>query len=532
MSRFGLFRNPASGSHPTEQVAGHAVGIDHVILSGAMMQIRRRTDKATEMKNLNVGETDTTSNTAPPPSYHIIRIAQTVKRNWLVFLFLFGGLFLYVSIQLAFEAKTVLGVKIGHEGAVEINKYIMLPGILRRTANWVGQTSTFLSLVRMWGGKESYKAWRHARDYQLSQRNTVLNNALKWRLHRAFEPVSGEVREGMSYYDVVAARASVFLQNLRAHKWKDFAVEKDKCAMYDVISKNGFPHCPILATWDNLEAFAKEGQVVRENKCLQEPFCFVKMCHITMGHLNSATRLAPRKPWEKVVKWAYHLWDKRPIDWDRTWGPYFDKLTATLKPRLMIQEGFKGGRKDNGNLDTPVELKVEVVWGRAYLAYITMGSHHCDIQNSMILRDGTIQAYRMDQMLKEQVDVCHQWIIKEGHIDVVWHLAEAFAETLQIDAVRVDIFITQNGDPRNAVINEISLSSGAGYAWHWEFLTQLWVDGYRAREKLRQSGKEPPRSTSVVGVETIDRGSEYYPVKLSRCNTSLISTELFKKHCK
>mmetsp|Transcript_16106 Transcript_16106/g.28959 ORF Transcript_16106/g.28959 Transcript_16106/m.28959 type:complete len:501 (+) Transcript_16106:143-1645(+) len=434
-----------------------------------------------------------------------------------------SSFFIWFCAQVAFEAKSIMGVELGHERAVAINSYIHIPGMLRRGVNWFGQSEYMMTLSRVMGGKESRRAWKHAQDYYLSQKSIVIQNAKTWELHKSLEPMKHEVVEGMTFYDIIAARARVFYANLQAHAWTDFEIEKDKCHMYHFLYNNGFPHCPVIKEWNDLNSFSAEGDEVRQTSgCQHLPYCFVKMCHITMGHLNSAKRLSPGKSWGDVVAWAEHLWDKKPVDWDRTWGPTFDKLTATLQPSVMIQHGFKGGR-DNGK-DSPVELKIEVVWGRAYLAYVTQGSHACG-SNPILLRDGTVAEYLMKDYLTLRPDPCHEWIFKEGHADIVWHMAEAFAKTAGIDSIRVDVFITQGADPRSAVVNEISLSSGAGYAWHWQFFTDLWVQGYQAREGV-VSGKDWPDP-----MQEIKNGPAYYSKVLSKCNSTLIQPELFEKHC-
>eukprot|EP00467_Chlorarachnion_reptans_P024420 CAMPEP_0114514314 /NCGR_PEP_ID=MMETSP0109-20121206/16084_1 /TAXON_ID=29199 /ORGANISM="Chlorarachnion reptans, Strain CCCM449" /LENGTH=330 /DNA_ID=CAMNT_0001694339 /DNA_START=257 /DNA_END=1246 /DNA_ORIENTATION=+ len=326
--------------------------------------------------------------------------------------------------------------------------------------------------MRFFGGRKSEASYQRAQAYYESMKTRVLKSAVGWELHRALGPMEKEVYDGITFYDMVATRAKVFLANLKAHHWTDFRVEKDKCAMYQFVHANGFPHCPIFKEWDNVQDFAVEGGKIRRENCMGSKNCFVKMCHITMGHLNSAKRIKEALPWSDYIEWAEHLWHKRPIDWDRTWGPYFDQLTSTLKPRVMIQDGFKGGRSLH---DAPIELKVEVVWGVAYLAYITVGAHECDLESSIILRDGSVLNYQFKNFLAEDEDQCSKkLLVDRGFMDVVWHMAESFAAALAFDSIRVDIFVPINGDPRDAVVNEISLSSGAGYAWHWKFFSKLW----------------------------------------------------------
>eukprot|EP00470_Lotharella_oceanica_P003585 CAMPEP_0170172162 /NCGR_PEP_ID=MMETSP0040_2-20121228/5393_1 /TAXON_ID=641309 /ORGANISM="Lotharella oceanica, Strain CCMP622" /LENGTH=462 /DNA_ID=CAMNT_0010412679 /DNA_START=119 /DNA_END=1507 /DNA_ORIENTATION=+ len=442
-------------------------------------------------------------------------------------------LLIIFSAFVATEPATMFGFEFGHEGAIAVNEVIHLPGWFRRSVNWLGQSIFWLRVIRIRGGQPSYDSWEHAKNYYEKTLPIIRENAQKWNLHPHLEGCETEIHQGMTFYDIVASRARVMLANLKAHGWADFAVEKDKCEMYHFISNNGFPHCAVLGEWNNLGNFAREGQMLREANCNNEPFCFAKMCHITMGHLNSATRLVPKKKWSKITRWAAHLWDKKPIDWDRTWGPTFDALTATLKPRVMIQEGFKGGRGGGGDttVDVPVELKVEVVWGRAYLAYVTMGQFGCPEGNPILLRDRSIQNYFMKNNFVREPESCHKFLFDEGHMDVVWHMAESFAKAGGFDSIRVDIFVKEGSDPRIAVINEISLSSGAGYAWHWEYFSKLWVEGYAVRNEMRRKGKSPPILNTENSVAKISNGHGYYASVLSRCNASLISPAMYWQHC-
>jgi hypothetical protein len=239
---------------------------------------------------------------------------------------------------------------------------MILPGVMRRGVNHFAQTIFAMRLLRLAGGSKSYAAWMHAQEYYESQRPLVMQSAKHTNLTVTFEPMAERVWAGMSFYNLVAQRADVMLENMHARQWTDFRIEKNKCDMFSFIANNGFPHCPIFQAWDNLAKFKEEGQQVRKEKCANSPLCFVKMCHITMGHLNSALAIKQKTKWKDVDTWADNLWNQKPIDWDRTWGPTFDKLTATLEPSVLMQGMFSGGRKEgDGSAGTPVELKVDVI---------------------------------------------------------------------------------------------------------------------------------------------------------------------------
>ena len=52
------------------------------------------------------------------------------------------------------------------------------------------------------------------------------------------------------------------------------------------------------------------------------------------------------------------------------------------------------------------------------------------------------------------------WILEEGHDLVCIEIAEKLAKIVGIDEIRVDIFI-KKGQPKNAMVNEDSISSGS-----------------------------------------------------------------------
>mmetsp|Transcript_35920 Transcript_35920/g.50301 ORF Transcript_35920/g.50301 Transcript_35920/m.50301 type:complete len:493 (+) Transcript_35920:75-1553(+) len=492
-----------------------------------MLIHRRREDGTRSKRNANEMSSNPTKDLGSPGSSQISSFWGCGRKLTIGSCLIFSILFTYFCVQVAFEAQQIWGIPIGHERAVEINKVLHIPGMLRRSVNWFGQSQMAMMAMRQLGGEKSRQTWEKAKKYMEDQREIVLNNAAEWELHRSLEAMEKEVYSGMTFYDIIATRAKVFEANLDAHGWSDFRLEKDKCEMYTFIKNNGFPYCEVLGEYNSIQDWRSSGKEVRKNFCAGQR-CFAKMCHITMGHLNSAVHIRPERPWSYYVEWAENLWYKRPIDWDRTWGPTFDKLTATLTPRAMIQTGFSGGR--NKGKDSPIEVKVEVVWGHAYLAYVSMGIHDCG--NPIILRDGTVAIYNFENYLVEKPDQCHkESIVDKGKMDVVWHMAEAFAKATTFDSIRIDIFIPENGDPREAVINEISLSSGAGYAWHWEFFTKLWVDGYKARKLRRSIGKVPPVANFQESVEKIARGKEWYAKEYSKCNPKFISDAMLKEFC-
>ena len=128
----------------------------------------------------------------------------------------------------------------------------------------------------------------------------------------------------------------------------------------------------------------------------------------------------------------------------------------------MLQDGF-------AKADQMIELKVEVFYGRAYLATSSpdtgpwLEKHYPECK-VIALRDGTIETYcNKDErgMKYHSVTKGLDWIRTEGHLERLWKLAEDAAKIMSIDYIRMDIFV-RKGDPDGLVINEDSLSSGIG----------------------------------------------------------------------
>eukprot|EP00472_Partenskyella_glossopodia_P003627 CAMPEP_0197518700 /NCGR_PEP_ID=MMETSP1318-20131121/3934_1 /TAXON_ID=552666 /ORGANISM="Partenskyella glossopodia, Strain RCC365" /LENGTH=218 /DNA_ID=CAMNT_0043069245 /DNA_START=331 /DNA_END=984 /DNA_ORIENTATION=+ len=209
--------------------------------------------------------------------------------------------------------------------------------------------------------------------------------------------------------------------------------------------------------------------------------------------------------WGSVVSWLHRMWEYKSYDWERVWFSSFDQLTSTLTPGFMLQ-----GPWQSGQTNYPTEIKVEVLWGRAYLAFVSTGECGGD---SIILRDNTVWRYT-DSLMQNilhmgEPDSCYAWIAQEGHLPRVWFMAESAAKLMGTDAMRVDVFV-QKGKPHSSVINENSLSSGAEYRWHFEYMAKIWAMGHQ------------DKSYNVVdpGVDVHKwwRGEHYYSSKMALCN--------------
>jgi len=155
----------------------------------------------------------------------------------------------------------------------------------------------------------------------------------------------------------------------------------------------------------------------------------------------------------------------------------------------MIQKEFRGPSGSAiGLLPKPIEAKVEVLWGRAYLAFLhdykVFAFRNCRFEKyesdfrGTILHNSVLDAKKFKWLCKD-----------EDYLTPVFTLAELVARKIGIEQLRVDIFI-EPGHPTRPVVNEISIASGVLYRYHAPFMAQIWVDGHKRRgSKLFPSAK-------------------------------------------
>ena len=99
------------------------------------------------------------------------------------------------------------------------------------------------------------------------------------------------------------------------------------------------------------------------------------------------------------------------------------------------------------------EVRVEVLWGRAYLALLD----GC----MTFTRDGKWQNFADMSAFGTSSPVLEtHWFFDEGHAACVWDVAERAAHAAGVESMRVDVFMDR-GRPDGCVLNENSLSSGA-----------------------------------------------------------------------
>lgn len=363
-----------------------------------------------------------------------------------------------------------------------------------------------------------------ALDYYKSQRPYFERAWDGFELHPYWAHTELPKGREIGWYEMIGLRAAAMKRQLDEAGLDGYRLEKDKCEMYRFFLRNRFRLARIRGFWQSqpkdwtrdqkdhakaLRQFLKvlasaddpETELLpRDDEALNWPV-FIKSCHLTQGSADSTIRVKSRAAivdgFDELTDWCMDKWSTRADDWYRPWAAEMNALTDTLLPGFMLQQPFPLSWNDMDNRYYCAEIKVEVFWGRAYLAGLPGFG-----RDSMVLRDGSIEIYRgwWSNMVNAHIESPYlKWVREEGHLPRVWALAEAAAHVMGIDQVRIDIFVFK-GHPDALVINENSLSSGVGYRAHFEYMTKLWVDGHRNRKyKLFNTTVKPYELSHVDG---------------------------------
>ena len=324
---------------------------------------------------------------------------------------------------------------------------------------------------------------RLAHEYYLSQRPLILESA---RNFEALEYWTEDVRPSTMYlywYDLISLRFDAMLKRYRADaRADDFRIEKDKCEMYRFLEHNRLPIGRLYRRWENLGgpmgkgSLRDAGAVAKSilaslqgaehrhatNSTVRYP-AFFKCCHLTQGHAHSTHMVKSESALGSTHGWMTEKLAFRATDWERPWAAAHDTLTDTLRPGIILQAA--------SHFD--IELKVVVVWGRAYLAFENG-------KEDLFFRDGSTRQYRGDSAYGvHAAKATHRsthWLFTEGHLDRVWHLSEGLALLMGIDQVRFDIFVDRKR--HRITVNENSLSSACNPVFRTEckFLSWAWAE--------------------------------------------------------
>jgi len=319
----------------------------------------------------------------------------------------------------------------------------------------------------------------------------VKKKASHYRLHWAFaESAKDLVRfSEPSFYDLIETRLWTLGTLLVKQDRDDFRIEKDKCKLVEFFLLNRLPTPTTYGPWQDKEQFlaAMDTDELKDG-FKNKPGAFLKCCHLTIGGgRSSVTRITSlewaRKNKHTLHEFMDHFWTLQPDDLQRSWRLANNYITdnAHLTPGVMVQSSV--GRM--------MELKVEVVWGHAYVAHITE-----EDSGSLLTRwpNGTfmVEVFPKDGQpgnlirhagipLADGVEFNSRWMFDDPqYLQCAWDLAEYAAQAMAIDEVRVDIFVVK-GDPGGCKCNEDSISSGVPYGSHFKYLAKMWNEGHSNR---------------------------------------------------
>jgi len=167
-------------------------------------------------------------------------------------------------------------------------------------------------------------------------------------------------------------------------------------------------------------------------------------------------------------------------------------LRNILEPGVSVEELFRTG----GASMIPLEAKVQVVWGKAYLVWI-VGQDNRGCQS----RSGAWHVYpdKSGWDLKGIIskkggsDEVSERIMSSSAWDTLITKAEAFARGVGADLMRVDFFIGFPEDPQEELViklNECESVSGHPY-WHErDGIADVWRDGYVLSDRMAMTSEQ------------------------------------------
>eukprot|EP01060_Flectonema_neradi_P005291 TRINITY_DN13505_c0_g1_i1.p1 TRINITY_DN13505_c0_g1~~TRINITY_DN13505_c0_g1_i1.p1 ORF type:complete len:450 (+),score=58.97 TRINITY_DN13505_c0_g1_i1:184-1350(+) len=341
-----------------------------------------------------------------------------------------------------------------------------------RTSRIAGQSQFLLDFrVAASNGKQQQKAEMYFKEMYPKVLQSASTFPLHWYFRHTKPPPHNET---LTWYEIVGLRTVAMAKLLKEHGRDDFRIEKDRCEMYRFFKRNNIPHANVLGNWSpdqSVEDIISTGVL----KSVTRWPAFFKACHLTQGSMK-ATFAVESEQWaisntNQVQSWVTSKLTRFADDWERPWRSEGNSLTDTLKPGLMLQDGWHKTYNPYKEKSMAIEIKVEVVWGVAYLGVCS------DLHSStQFLRDGSVEMYPTmwsKVFLEPQKEDKMTWM--PSHLPCVWNLAEKVARIIQCECVRIDIFLWE-GHPDGCVVNELSISSGMDYALHFKYLTRAWSE--------------------------------------------------------
>lgn len=342
-----------------------------------------------------------------------------------------------------------------------------------------------------------YQNEAQARQYFLDESDNVRRAATAFKLHPYFEGVlafnASSEEDATKPWEAMIHKRIVHMERQMMRLGRDdFKLEKDRCVMTRFYQRHGVHTLATHGEWRSLSQLEQDLASGAAFANATEWPLFLKACHLTQGSAT-ATRAVRKEDTsqpealEALRGWAAQKWEQRADDADRVWAKEGNALTDSLTAGFLLQAPMYNAHSWTVEGRTAVglpEVRVEVLWGRAYLANLD-GTH-------IFLRNGKFQDFTnplaMVRPLPMEDD---HWVLRGGYDKCFWETAEHAARLAGVDSIRVDLFL-QLGSPTGCVINENSLSSGMIYYGYEKYMAALWKEGHvRAEYELMGNGDVP-----------------------------------------
>jgi hypothetical protein len=158
-----------------------------------------------------------------------------------------------------------------------------------------------------------------------------------------------------------------------------------------------------------------------------------------------------------------------------------DMHLTFLEPGVTVEELFNSG----GASGRPLELKVVVLWGKAYHAFVVgSDTRGCEISNGAweMYPDGT--GWNLNGLIGKAHDDEFERV--KPLLPQVFAFAETFAKGIGADYTRADFFVGWDEDGTASIkMNEGELVSGAQNLYDRTNLAGMWRDGYIANGNVK-----------------------------------------------
>jgi len=313
--------------------------------------------------------------------------------------------------------------------------------------------------------------------YFEKERAVILEHLQQFTLHPYFQ--LPDLPHNLSWHQMLHERVKMFRRRMDEQGMRDFEVEKDRCKMYAFYRKHNLPLLPLHGEWHSLtelHAAVRDGEAFRNVTSWP---VFWKACHLTQSS-SEATRAMHAPPTQaeaaELMSWLAAKWDQRADDFERVWAADGNAITQGIEPGFLLQAPMPLANKFvvKGRISVGLaEVRVEVLWGRAYLALMD--------GVTVFTRDGKTQDFSKVDLFSSSSSVIERhWFFEDGHHECVFSVAERAADAAGVDSIRIDIFMDR-AQPKACVINENSLSSGMVYWGHEPYLTRMWVEPHASK---------------------------------------------------